>query len=89
MSEVQITGRAGVPAGASAAMLNVSAVGPSRNGFLTVFDCTPKIPNASNVNFVAGQTVPNAVLAKLTSSGEVCVYSFAETDLVIDVNAYG
>ena len=53
-----------------------------------MFDCTAQVPNASNVNYVAGQVVSNAVLAKLTPNGKVCIYSLAETDLVIDVNGY-
>jgi hypothetical protein len=40
------------------------------------------------VNYQAGQVVANAVLAKLTGRGRVCVFSLAETDLVVDVNGY-
>jgi hypothetical protein len=31
--------------------------------------------------------VPNAVLAKIGTGGTVCIYSLAETDLLVDVNA--
>jgi hypothetical protein len=37
---------------------------------------------------VAGDVVPNAVLAKVGAGGAVCLYSFAETDLIVDVNGY-
>jgi hypothetical protein len=48
------------------------------------------------VNYVAGQTVPNLVIAKLGlgSAGQrpivgvVCFYSMAATDLVADVSGY-
>ena len=33
-------------------------------------------------------TVPNAVLTKIGTSGTVCIYTLAPTDLVIDVNGY-
>ena len=87
-TEIQVTERGEVPGGAVAAMLNVTAVLPSAAGFITVYDCASEVPIASNVNYVAGQVVPNSVLAKLTDSGKICVYSLAETDLVVDVNGY-
>ena len=31
---------------------------------------------------------PNAVLAKIGDGGKVCIYTLAETDIVIDVNGY-
>jgi hypothetical protein len=43
-------------------------------------------PGASNLNYSAGQVVPNAVLVKVGTGGKVCLYSFAETDLLVDVN---
>jgi len=86
--ELDLAGRLGVPATASAAFLNVTAVSPSGSGFLTVFPCGTTRPNASNVNYTAGQIVPNAVLAKIGGGGKVCVFSPAETDIVIDVNGY-
>ena len=87
-TEIQVTERGEVPGGAVAAMLNVTAVLPSAAGFITVYDCASEVPIASNVNYVAGQVVPNSVLAKLTDTGKICVYSLAETDLVVDVNGY-
>ncbi|MUH50870.1 MAG: N-acetylmuramoyl-L-alanine amidase [Actinobacteria bacterium] len=44
------------------------------------------MPTASNLNFVAGQTVPNAVIAKLGTNGKVCLYTSAVTHLIVDVN---
>ncbi len=35
-----------------------------------------------------GDVVPNAVLAKVGAKGQVCLYSFADTDLVVDVTGY-
>jgi NHL repeat len=63
---------AGVPsecAGATTAVLNVTATGPSQGGWLTVYPADAPVPNASNVNFSAGQTVPNLVTVKLGASG--------------------
>ncbi len=83
---VQVGGAAGVPAGAAGAVLNVTAVNPSDGGFLTVFPCGEAQPNSSNLNFVARQTVANAVAATIGDGGEVCVFSSVETDLLVDLN---
>ena len=86
---VPVLGRGGVPAsGVAAVMLNVTAVGPSASGFLTVFPCGTSRPTASNVNYLPGQVVPNAVLAKVGQGGAICVFTLATTHLVIDVNGY-
>jgi hypothetical protein len=86
--ELTIAGRAGVPGDAVAAMLNVAAVAPTGGGFLTVFPCGSPMPVAANVNYRPGAVVSNAVLAKIGAGGRVCVFSSAETDIVIDINGY-
>jgi hypothetical protein len=86
--EVQVTGRAGVPVNAEAVFLNVVAVSPSGPGYLTVFPCGATPPLAANVNYDTGDIAANAVFAKIDDDGKVCVYTLAETDLVIDVNGY-
>jgi hypothetical protein len=55
---------------------------------LTVWPCGQPQPNASNLNYGTGQTIPNAVITKLGTAGKVCVFTRAAVDLVIDVNGY-
>ncbi|TDT15128.1 ELWxxDGT repeat protein [Ilumatobacter fluminis] len=86
VTELVVAGRGGVPVGASAVSLNVTAVRPSAAGHLTVFPCGGAVPTASNVNYSAGVVVPNAVLSRVGAGGKVCVFSLAETDLIVDVN---
>jgi subtilisin family serine protease len=88
VTQVQVTGRGDVPAGASAAALNVTAVEASVAGFMTVFPCGASVPEASNLNYRAGQTIPNAAFAKLDASGRVCVFTSASSALLVDVNGY-
>ena len=83
-----VAGRGGVPEGADAAMLNVTAVFPDAPGFLTVWSCDGDVPVASSVNYAAGDVAPNAVFTALNDDGEACVYSLSATDLIVDVNAY-
>lgn len=83
-----MVGRAGVPADASAVVLNVTVTEPSASGFVTVYPCGGDRPNASNVNFVAGATVANAVTAKVGVGGKVCLYSYVATQLIVDISGY-
>ena len=74
-----------IPTIATAASLNVTAVTPDAAGFVTVWPCGVARPNASNLNFVAGDVVPNGVVAPIGSNGSVCLYSSQATDLIVDV----
>jgi hypothetical protein len=86
--QVQITGQAGVPSGATGVVLNVTSTNSDRGGFITVHD-TPTVPNASSVNFRAGVNVPNLVFAKLAADGSVFVTNaIGSTDVIFDVNGY-
>ncbi len=86
--ELTVAGRGGVPANAEAVMMNLTAVFPDGPGFFTVFPCGTKMPTASNVNYSAGDVVPNAVLAKIGNNGKVCIYTLAAADMVADINGY-
>ncbi|MEO8267334.1 MAG: hypothetical protein ABI706_17680 [Ilumatobacteraceae bacterium] len=87
--EVQITDLAGfVPAaGVSAVSLNVVVTNPASAGFVTVYPCGTR-SLVSSVNYVAGATVANAVIAPVSPSGTVCFYSMASVDLVVDINGW-
>ena len=86
--QLEVAGRGGVSPFAVAAVLNVTVTEPVAPGFVTVFPCGQPRPIASNLNFAAGQTIPNAVIAELGDDGRVCLYSLVTTHLIIDVNAY-
>ena len=88
ITEVQIAGTGNVPLGATGAVLNVTAVNARAPGFLSVFPCGTPVPEASNLNYATGQTIPNAVFTRLGTNGRVCIYSFAAADLIVDVNGY-
>ena len=77
-----------MPAGAVAAVLNVTVVGPAADAFATVFPCGQPVPTASNVNYRAGVDIANAVVVKLGTGGKACIYTFAATHLLADVNGY-
>ena len=87
-TELQLTGRAGVPSHANTVLLNVTAVNPSAAGFLTVYPCGTTRPNASNVNYAAGDIQSNLVVAPIDSQGRTCIYTHARTDIVADIQGY-
>jgi hypothetical protein len=89
ITNIPITGgTCGVPAGAVAADLNFTIVGPLAAGHLTVFPTNGAAPLASLVNFVAGQTVANAADVLLGNGGAISAQPSATTNLVVDVYGY-
>lgn len=86
---VDVTGVGGVPAtGVSAVILNVAAVGPTSSGWVTVHPSGSPRPHASNLNYGAGRTVANQVVAMVGADGQVAVHTSSATDLVADVVGY-
>jgi hypothetical protein len=86
---VQITGVGGVPANATAVILNVTSVDATGEGYLTVFPAGATRPVASNLNFNAGQNVPNLVMAKLGAGGQVSIFNeTAATQVLVDLMGY-
>ena len=54
--------------------LNVTAVGYSTNGWLTVYPNSQVVPSTSTLNFDPSQyAVANGTLAAIGSGGQVCV----------------
>ena len=88
VTEVQVNGRAGIPSGATAVVLNVTVTEAQGAGFVTVWPCGTPRPNASSLNYVAGSTVPNGVIAKVGVNGKVCLFASNGTHLISDVAGY-
>ncbi|MDH4143595.1 MAG: hypothetical protein OEY23_00310 [Acidimicrobiia bacterium] len=85
--DVDVAAALGVPAAnMRAAVLNVTAVASTGDGYLTVYPPASERPLASALNFTAGQIVPNTVISKVDASGKVRVYNHGgATDVVVDV----
>ena len=85
--EVQVTGEGGVAAsGVSAVVMNVTVTEPTAASFLTVWPAGLARPVISNLNYVAGQTVPNLVTVAVGDAGRVSVYNrFGTAHVVFDV----
>ncbi|HET9655703.1 MAG TPA: hypothetical protein VFP72_10140, partial [Kineosporiaceae bacterium] len=87
--DMQVSGYGGVPiAGDAAVVLSLTAVTPSSYGYLTEYPYAPNStpPLASNLNFNAGQTVPNLVIAKVGAGGWISIYNrLGNTHVIVDV----
>jgi len=84
-----IGGTNGVPVNASAVILNVTAVDESAAGFFSVYPTGAALPTASNLNWVAGATVPNLVSVGLGTGGSVTIYNGLGTaNAVVDLEGY-
>ena len=82
---VTVAGVGDVSAGATAVVLNATVTNPNGAGFITAWPCGAARPLASNVNYVAGEDVPNLVVVRVGAGGQVCFSGNETVDLVIDV----
>jgi hypothetical protein len=87
---LQITGTDGVPStGVTAVVLNVTATDPTASSYVTVYPDGTTRPTASNLNFTAGETIPNLVTVPVGTDGKVDFYNNSgSTDLVADLDGY-
>ena len=91
---VQIAGLCGVPPTAKAVSLNVTAVGPTESGFVTLWPADLVQPQTSVVNLTVGKTrTNNAILSLATDgSGGLAAVAFlggsGTVHLILDVNGY-
>jgi hypothetical protein len=91
--DVQVTGANGgaVPAtGVETVVMNVTAAGPTSEGYVSVWPTGDRPGNlVSSLNFVAGQTVPNLVTVRVGAGGRVTLLNaFGNTHLIADVVGY-
>lgn len=76
-------------AGVTAVVLNVTVTRPTAPGFLTVWPGDVERPLASNINFVAGATVPNLVIVRVPPSGIVRFFNpTGSVHVIADVMGY-
>jgi hypothetical protein len=87
---VQITGRPGVPAEVSAVVVNVTVTSPTQGGYITAYADGADRPTASNLNFVAGQTIPNLVVVPVGANGGIRLFdgSGGTVHLIADIAGY-
>ena len=91
---LQVAGVGEVPGtGLSAVVLNVTAVSPTANGYVSVLPGGPALsqpPATSSVNFSPGQTIPNRVVVPVSAADrQISIYNHAgSVDVVVDVSGW-
>lgn len=88
--DIQVTGMGGVPSsGVAAVLANVTVTDTTAPSYLTVYPQGQSQPLASNLNWVAGDTVANRVVVPVSSTGQIAVFNDqGSTDVVVDVDGY-
>ena len=83
---VKVAGRAGIPANATAAALNIVSEGAVTKGFATVFPSGTDIPPTSTLNVdLPGRTIANMTTVQLGVDGSVDIYANTTMNLIVDV----
>ncbi len=68
-------------------IVNVVAVDPDAAGYLTVYGCadeTDPVPAVSSMNYRAGDVLAHQTFVRMEPGEQMCVCTFADTDLVVD-----
>ncbi|MFE9465530.1 PKD domain-containing protein [Streptomyces virginiae] len=90
VARVKVGGNSGIPDDATAVALNLTVVSPRSGGHITAYPSGTEQPTTSNVNFTAGQTVPNMTIVPVGADGyvELVNRSYGDVDLLADVTGY-
>ena len=92
MVAVAVTGAHGncsIPADATGISINLTITNPTAPGYLTLYPSGGSRPNASNINWVAGQA-PTANQAVVGLNGGILdVFNYdGDVDVIIDIHGY-
>ncbi len=78
-----------IPTNARVIVGNATAVNPTQfDGFVTLYPSGIQRPTASNLNYTAGQIIPNAFTVGLGSNGAFDIYASSDTHFIVDVTGY-
>jgi hypothetical protein len=83
-----VIGQCSLPADARSLAVNVTVTQPAGAGHVIVFPGNTTPPNASTLNYRAGQTRANNAIIPLGTGGKISVVSAANTHFILDVNGY-
>lgn len=88
----QVTGRQGVPAGASAVTGNLTVTGSSAGWAVYLGPKPIASPTSSTINFTSGQTIANGLTVALSTDGKLSATYMgpagASTELVFDLTGF-
>jgi uncharacterized repeat protein (TIGR01451 family) len=86
-----ITGNCAVPSTAKSVSINITVTGPTDPGDLRIFPAGSTLPDASVINYGAGQTRANNAVIPLGTGGALevfCEQAAGTVNFILDVNGY-
>lgn len=88
--ELNVVDAAGHPLNAGAVVFNLTVTEAASFGFVTAYPSGTSRPGASNLNYVAGQTVSNLVTVSVGENGRVTLFnrSAGTVQFVADIQGY-
>ncbi len=81
----------GIPSTARAVSVNLTVTEPTTDGNLRLFPALTPLPNASSINYSAGQTRANNAVVALSGFGSLdvfCAQASGTAHVILDVNGY-
>ncbi|MFE6835323.1 PKD domain-containing protein [Streptomyces sp. NPDC057705] len=88
-TRVKVAGNGAIPAGVTAVVLNLTVTNATSAGHITAFAEEAERPTTSNVNYEAGQTVPNLAIVPVKNGYvELANRGSESVDLIADVTGY-
>jgi hypothetical protein len=76
----------GVPVGATAVVINLTGIAPTKPTFLTLFAAPPRPTATSDLNPAVGEVRANLAVATLSHNGTISIYNSAgNIDVIVDV----
>lgn len=84
--DVQVAGTRGIPAEATAVVVNVTSNQATSPSFVTAWPTGEARPNASTLNTEVGQSTPNLAVVKVGADGRISLFNRrGSTHLIVDV----
>lgn len=77
-----------VPQGARAYSMTITAVPQGPLQYLTAWPAGGPQPNVSSINSPAGRVLANSVILPASTDGSIDVFTFNQTDFLVDINGY-
>lgn len=86
---IEVSGLGGVPATASAVVVNLTVTGTTAASYLSAYAAQTSQPATSNLNWLAGMTTADLAIVPIGANGQITIYNNAGTsDVIVDVMGY-
>lgn len=82
------SGNCGIPAGAQAFSLNVTAIPHTKLDYLTAWPTGQAQPNVSTLNSLTGAIAANAAIMPAGGSGATSIFMSDDADAIVDIDGY-